>query len=226
VTTDTAEIPEALQLQLDMLELRPGRPLLISDADEVLFAFMASFERYMNGQGAFFDWASYRLNGNIRRKSDSEPLAAPEVRALIGGFFRDETRNIPPVAGAAGTLKHLSGRMQVVVLSNLPHDQYDDRRHALMRHGMDYPLITNQGSKAPAVRALAAHAKGPVVFVDDSPSHHREVAEMTHHVRRIHFVGNERLSALLETSEHSHYRAQTWDDIKRHIERHLTDEGY
>jgi hypothetical protein len=226
VTADTPDLPEALRRQLDAIEILPDRPLLISDADEVLFAFMTSFERYMESQGAFFDWASYRLTGNIRRKSDQTPLAAGEVRDLIGSFFRDETRNSPPVAGAAATLERLTRRMQVVVLSNLPFEQYDDRRHALVRHGMDYPLIANQGSKAPAVHALAAHARAPVVFIDDSPSHHREIAERTGHVRRIHFVGNARLSALLDPIDHSHYRAQTWQDIEIHIDRHLTDEGY
>ena len=215
-----------LQQQLDMIDIQPDSPLLISDADEVLFAFMVAFEHYMERRGAYFDWVSYRLNGNIRRKSDEMPLSAPEVRDLLAAFFRDETRNISPVAGAASTLEFLSQRMQIIVLSNLPHDRHGDRRHALVRHGMDYPLIANHGSKAPAVEALAARTTAPVIFVDDSPGHHREVAELTHNVRRIHFVGNTRLSALLESSAHSHYRAQTWDDIKVHIEQHLAAEGY
>jgi len=225
VTTDTPDIPKTLQRQLDAIDIRPYRPLLISDADEVLFAFMAAFERYMEGQGAFFDWASYRLTGNIRRKTDQTALSASEVRDMIGSFFHDETRNIPPVAGAASTLEQLSRHMQIVVLSNLPHDLYDDRRHALVRHGMDYPLITNHGSKAPAVHALAARTRGQVVFIDDSPSHHREVAERSGDVRRIHFIGDARLSALLDPIEHSHYRARSWSDIKDHIEQHVTGEG-
>jgi len=226
VTTATHVLPDSVERQLLELEIDATRPLLISDADEVLFAFMAGFEAYMLGRGAYFDWVSYRLNGNIRRQSDNLPLPVSEVRALLDDFFRDETRNLGPVAGAAPTLTMLGHRLQVVVLSNIPHDQHADRRHALARHGMDYPLVANQGSKGPAVQALAARVTAPVIFIDDSPSHHREVAELAPHVQRIHFIGNVRLSDLLEQAEHSHYRAHTWDDIKAHIERHLEAEGY
>jgi len=221
VTTATHDLPETVDRQLRELKIEADRPLLISDADEVLFAFMVGFEAYMEGRGAYFDWVSYRLNGNIRRKLDHAPLPVSEVRDLLEGFFRDQTRSLLPIAGAAAALGELSRRMQVVVLSNVPHDRHGDRRHALVRHGMDYPLIANRGSKGPAVKALAARTAAAVVFIDDSPGHHREVAELAPHVQRIHFVGNERLSGLLEPAEHSHVRAQSWDDIRSHIERHL-----
>ncbi len=226
MTMSTSNIPYNLRQQLESVDIEPHRPLLISDADEVLFAFMVCFERYMERRGAYFDCVSYRLNGNIHSQSDKRPLSAPEVKDLINGFFREETRDISPIVGAATTLQTLSKRMQVVVLSNVPLEQHDDRRHALVRHGMDYPLIANTGSKAPAVQILAARTKAPVVFIDDSPSHHREVAELSHDVRRIHYVGDARLSALLDPAEHSHYRADSWDDIKRHIEEHLAAEGH
>ena len=160
MTTSTSEIPHNLRQQLENVAIEPHRPLLISDADEVLFAFMECFERYMARHGAYFDCVSYRLNGNIRSQSNKMPLSAPEVRDLITGFFREETRDISPILGAAATLQTLSKRMQVVVLSNVPIEQHDDRRHALVRHGMDYPLIANTGSKAPAVQILAARAQG------------------------------------------------------------------
>jgi hypothetical protein len=226
VTTGTPDTPEEVRRQLDRLEIEAGRPLLISDADEVLFAFMMGFEAYMERQGAYFDWSSFRLNGNIRSKEDGTPLGPAEVRALLTGFFHDETRNIAPIAGAARSLNALSRRMQIVVLSNVPHAQHGDRRHALTRHGMDYPLVANQGSKAPAVKLLAERVGGPVIFIDDSPSHHREVAELAPDVRRIHFIGNQRLAALLEQAEHSHYRARSWDDMRRHIESYLSSEGF
>ena len=218
-------MPHDVEKQIDALPLLDNAPLLITDADEVLFGFMAAFERYMEKNGAFFDWSSYRLNGNIRYQSDRSPLDGPAVKALLLGFFRDETRNIGVVEGAAETLAILNQRMQVVVLTNLPHNHRDDRRHALERHGMNYPLITNEGSKAPAVHALAARTSGFVAFIDDSPSHHHEVAAIDE-VHRIHFVSNRRLSGLLGPVEHSDFNAQSWRDIREYLERQLTDHGH
>lgn len=212
-------------MQIDALPLDNHLPLLITDADEVLFGFMAAFERYMERNGAFFDWSSYRLNGNIRYQSDRSPLDGPAVKDLLLGFFRDETRHIDAVDGAAETLAHLNQKMQVVVLTNLPHDHRDDRRHALMRHGMDYPLVTNEGSKAPAVNALAARTRGFVAFIDDSPNHHHEVAGVND-VHKIHFVSNQRLSSLLGPVEHSDFSAQSWQDIRDNLERQLERHGH
>ena len=214
-----------VEKQIDALPLDDHLPLLITDADEVLFGFMAAFERYMERNGAFFDWSSYRLNGNIRHQSDRSPLDGPAVKAMLLGFFRDETRNIGAVDGAAETLSRINQKMQVVVLTNLPHDQRDDRRHALVRHGMDYPLVTNEGSKAPAVHALAARTRGFVAFIDDSPSHHHEVAAVSD-VHKIHFVSNRRLSGLLGPVEHSDFSAQSWQDIRRYLERQLKHHGH
>ena len=56
---------EALHSQLSDVEVALNRPLLITDADEVLFAFMRGFERHLANNGAYFNWASFRLNGNI-----------------------------------------------------------------------------------------------------------------------------------------------------------------
>lgn len=218
-------IPPDVEKQIDALLIADNLPLLITDADEVLFGFMAAFERYMEKNGAFFDWSSYRLNGNIRHQSDRSPLDGPAVKTLLLGFFRDETRNIDAVDGAAESLARLNQKMQIVVLTNLPHHHRDDRRHALVRHGMDYPLITNEGSKAPAVHALSARTQEFVAFIDDSPSHHHEVAAVGD-VHKIHFVSNRRLSGLLGPVEHSDFDAESWNDIQDYLERQLTKHGH
>ena len=90
---------------------------------------------------------------------------------------------------------------------------------------MDYPLITNEGSKAPAVHALAARTRAFVAFVDDSPSHHHEVAAVDD-IHKIHFVSNRRLSGLLGPVEHSDFSAQSWQDIRGYLERQLKRHGH
>jgi len=203
------------------------RPLLITDADEVLFAFMAAFERHLDAEGAYFNWASYRLNGNILARADDRAVEIPAVKALIAGFFDRHTRNIDPVAGAADALAALVAerRLQVVVLSNVPVHRQGDRSWALARHGMDYPLIANEGAKGAAVAALARGTDAPVFFIDDAPSHHEDVARHADHVRRIHFVGHPRLARLIGPAAASHLRADSWPEIRRFIEDHLDAHG-
>lgn len=201
------------------------RPLLITDADEVLFAFMAAFERHLDDHGTYFNWASYRLNGNIIARADEQPVGNHQVKALISGFFDVHTRNIEPLDGAADAMAALVAErgLQIVVLSNVPAQRHSDRQWALARHGMDYPLIANEGAKGAAVALLAARTSAPVFFIDDAPSHHDDVAEHAGHVRRIHYVGNPRLAKLIGPAPASHLRARSWNEIRRFIEDHLDE---
>ena len=44
-------------------------PLLICDADEVIFNFMDSFDEYLNKNGMYFSYTTFKLNGNILKKT-------------------------------------------------------------------------------------------------------------------------------------------------------------
>ena len=75
--------PTQVSQQIAALRVEPARPLIVCDADEVVAEFMSAFERYMNGQGLYFTWESYRLNGNIRRTADDLAIERAQVGALI-----------------------------------------------------------------------------------------------------------------------------------------------
>ncbi len=217
---------EDLAEQLAELTLARDRPLIVSDADEVLFAFMASFEPYLNTRGLVFDWSSFALSGNIRRRSDDQPIDYDEVRVHLREFFASHVEAIDPVPGAAEALARLTARAQVVVLSNLPADQRAARRRALVKHGMDYPLITNTGAKGEAVRAMAAQVAAPVVFIDDIPHHHTSVKRAASDVWRLHFIADRRLAALLGPAKDSHQRADDWTEALAAIETYLDRQGF
>ncbi|MBT6203794.1 MAG: hypothetical protein P8Q36_03080 [Alphaproteobacteria bacterium] len=216
---------EALHSQLSDVEVALNRPLLITDADEVLFAFMRGFERHLANNGAYFNWASFRLNGNIIARDSDDPLEIPQVRGLLRSYFEEHTQTMDVVEHAPEMLQHLSRRLQVVVLSNVPHAQRADRAAALHNNGMPFPIISNEGSKADAVETLAARTAAPVFFIDDSPNHHDEVKRVADHVVRIHYISDPRLSTLLGPADASHYRARDWLDIRAFIEDHLDQAG-
>ncbi len=208
--------------QLEALDLDPERPLVISDADEVLFAFMASFERHLLSHGLYFDWSSFALTGNVRRQADDRPVPEEEVKSSLEEFFRLRTGDIEPVPHAADSLASLvQAGAQVVVLSNIPRDQRQTRLRTLARHGMDYPLIANAGSKGPAVGWLAGAMRAPIAFLDDLPHHHAAVANAAETVLRVHFVADPRLAKLLGPAEHSHHRTGHWPEARDIIARHF-----
>ena len=64
---DPLAIDEAVIPQIDALDLVPGRPLVVSDADEVLVQFVAGLELYLETQGLWLDLQSFALTGD--RKS-------------------------------------------------------------------------------------------------------------------------------------------------------------
>ncbi|MDF1722016.1 MAG: hypothetical protein P1U65_15200 [Minwuia sp.] len=214
------ELDPAIRAQIDAIEIVPGRPMVISDADEVLFAFMDGLVGYLEGAGLQFDWASFGITGNVR-DADGRALAGPEVKAHLGTFFARHTAELKPVPGAADALAHLSQRAQIVVLSNIPANGAEGRRQALRRHGMDYPLIANEGLKGPAVHLLQERAGAEAIFIDDIPHNHSSVAKSAGHVHRLHFVADPRLAPMIAKADDAHHRADTWPEATPFIESRL-----
>lgn len=216
-------LPDDLAAAIDELPLVPARPLLIVDADEVLFLFMAGLERHLNDGGLTFDWSSYGLLGNIR---DAAGIAIdrPRLQAELAAFFVAHTARLEPVPGAAPALAALAaGGVQIVVLSNVPPEQRQDRIAALAAGGMPYPLVANAGPKGPAVARLAARVSAPTIFVDDLAHQHASVRKAAPNVLRLHFVADPRLARLLGPAADCDQRLDDWDAMRRAIETHLED---
>jgi hypothetical protein len=198
------------------------RPLLIVDADEVILRFAEGFDKFLAERDLFLDLTSYRLHGNVKRKSDRVAVLNVEVTALLDEF-RADLDWLEQVEGAADTLRGLMPVMNVVVLSNVNEMQAPARLRNFAKHKLPVPLMVNDGPKGPAVKALAARAARPTFFVDDIPQHHASVAETAPDVFRIHLIGDERLKALLPPSPHAHLRAENWREADRFIRAKLAE---
>ncbi len=211
-------LPAATLAQLEAAGVEPGRPLLISDADEVLFRFVETFVGHIEAGGYSFDWSSFRLTGNVRRASDDTVLDQPQVFALLQEFFAAHAEDIPPVPGAAEGLARLArAGVQIVVLTNIPPAQRDARRLALARNRMPYPVVVNTGDKGPAAAWLAARAGGPAVFVDDGPNNHVSVKQAAPEIACLHFVATERLARLVEKPPEADGRPEDWPALERAV---------
>jgi len=226
MNTATPDLDPFVEAQISALEIDGDRPLIITDADEVLFQFMAGLEAFILENEMIFDWSSFALTGNIRDAKSNEPIEAGEVKKLLGEFFTARAAGLEPVAGAAAALKRLSQRAQIVVLSNVPENAITARLDCLRDNDMDYPLIANIGAKGPAVRALLGDTPRTAIFIDDIPHNHKSVAETSEAVLRLHFIAHPKLAALLGPAEYSDQRLNSWPEIEAAIAEHFAKSGY
>ena len=203
--------------QLQELKLDPARPLLLCDVDEVVVHFLRGLEGWLDRNGLWLDPASFALNGNIRRKSDNEPVPGPEIGPALMAFFEAETASLEVIEGAAEALDQLSECGDVIMLTNLPVQFREARIDNLRAHGIHHPVVTNSGPKGPAISALAARHDAPVVFIDDNDGYLKSAAEYLPATRLVHFLQDERFGRLVEREGHIHHRTDNWPDASRYI---------
>lgn len=215
-----------VQSQLEGLDLDPGRPLIVTDADEVVAYFIAGLERFLERQGHWLDLKSFAITGNIRQHGSNEAITREKVQDLLAEFFTTDTELLDPVDGAAEALLALNNRAQIIVLSNVPPSALEARQRWLRRHGMDYPLVANSGSKGLPLRFLASRISAPVFFLDDLPPHLDAVAEQASSVCLLHFIADKRLAALVGPANSCHMHTSHWPDARAFIEARLDTLGY
>lgn len=215
-------LSEEISNQIETLELDPDRPLVISDADEVLLQFMRQFEIYLDRNDMWIDLSSFRLQGNIKYKGSDKAVDMTN-RNIIDDFFAAETLNFSPVEGAAEALNALSNEAQVIILTNLPLAQKSERQINLSKHGMDYPVIVGSGLKGPAVKSLGEKINAPLFFLDDIPHNINSVAEYVPTSGRIHMIADPRLSKLIGAAEGASARIDQWQEAQAWILNKLAD---
>ena len=194
------------------IRIDPTRPLIISDADEVLLQFMVGLERFLDRHACYMDITSFRIHGNVKHRASGDTVADETVTGLLKTFFESETGKLEAVPGATAALTGLSKHAQIIILSNLPETSRLARIENLLGHGIDYPVIAGKGPKGEVVKRLIENFTQPVVFIDDLPPHIASVATETPHVHRLHFIADTRLASLLPKAEDAHARIDTWPE--------------
>jgi hypothetical protein len=223
---DPLALDDAVRPQIEALDLIEGRPLIITDCDEVLMQFLVGLEAYLETQGLWLDLKSYALSGNIKRIGSNEPVPQTDMPALLQGFFATSAGSLLAVPGASDALQSLSSRAQIVVLTNVPLAEKNARVKNLIEQGMAYPVIANKGLKGGAVRMLADRVKAPVFFLDDIPHNIASVAKAHEACHRLHFIADKRLAKLMGQAPGSHFHTTEWSDAHAFIAARLDDHGF
>ena len=209
---------QALKLQsttfpkLITYKIIKDKPLIVCDADEVIFDFMYSFEKYLHAKSLYFNWKSYALEGNILNDKN-EALNRRQITDTINSFFMNKTESMSLVEGAVNSLQILSKKHNIIILSNIPFKFYEKRKVALKKCGINFPFFANTGPKGKAVKYLSDIHKGKIWFIDDSPFQIKSVKLEEKNVNTILFVGNSKLEALIKNkNEYCDHFSNKWED--------------
>ena len=192
--------------------LDPHRGLAIIDVDEVLALFVQGFDRFLRGEGYELRMTSFALFSNLYPLGGESAADIKVGKGLFDAFFARGCGEIEPAPGAVDGLVALSAVAQVVILTNAPEPARELRGGWLKRHGMDYPLLLNDGLKGDAVARLAGQVSGPVIFVDDLIPNLDSVAEAAPHVVRFQMVADPDLRRMAPSTPR-HQRIDHWPDL-------------
>ena len=203
------------------LNINPNLPLLISDADEVIFEFMESFEEYLLSNSMYFSYKSFKLNGNIYNQETNKPIDSANISIIISNFFQEYAIKMPLIKEAKSALEKLSKVMNVIILSNIPKNYAADRIQCLKDNNMNYAFISNEGPKNIKCLELQKLTNKKVFFIDDLPNQISAVSNYCKNIITIHFLQNKKLLKIIPEVKDSDYNVNNWGSILKIIHNNI-----
>lgn len=202
-----------------------GRPLLITDCDEVLLHMVAHFRDWLDeAHSVDFAFETGQFDEALTDRGSGEKLGRDRVWPLLGEFFESEMHRQTLAPGALEALGRIGEVADIVILTNLPDLAHSWRVEQLAAHGIAHEVVCNQGGKGVPARALIdRHGAPRSVFVDDLPIHHASVAKHSPETWRLHMVAEPRLAPAVPKAEHAHARIDDWPTATDWILERLRD---
>jgi hypothetical protein len=190
-----------------------GRPLLVTDCDEVLLHMVSHFADWVaEAHGLSFNLSAPGFRDALRDR-DGQPVDADRVWPLLDGFFASEMHRQNLVPGAAEALAEIAAHADIVILTNIGDEYEAGRVEQLERFDIRHRVLCNRGGKGrPVLELIEAMAPSATVFVDDLAVHHESVANHAPQVRRLHMIAEPRLAAHTPPAPHAHARIDAWDE--------------
>ena len=186
------------------------RPLLVLDVDDVVLEFVRPFPHFLKTRGFGLTLASFRLTGNISETATGRLIEQPEVTELLGEFFDTQAEWQSITEGAADALKMLGKGAEIVMLTAMPHKHRAVRRAHLDALGLNYPLLTTEMAKGPAIAKLRGLKARPVAFVDDQPSNLISARNSVADAHLFHLMADNSLRAFLPPTPPDIFSVEDW----------------
>lgn len=192
--------------------VRGGRPLLVTDCDEVLLHMVRHFSDWLEEEHAIlFRPEAGDFANALKDKASGAPVAGERVWQLLWGFFESEMHRQTIVPGAIEALGTIAEKADIVVLTNLGDEAREGRIAQLARFGIHHEVVCNRGGKGEPLKAIVERHRAPRhLFVDDLAVHHTSVAKHSPETHRLHMVAEPSLAAVTANAEHAHARIDDW----------------
>ena len=188
-----------------------GRPLLISDCDEVILHFAAHFAEWVEEAADLtFALDAPGFAGALRSR-DGRIVPQERVWPLLDLFFEHEMHRQNVVPGAAEALLEIGRHADIVILTNIGDEYQAGRVAQLEAFDIRHRVLCNRGGKGrPVVELIEQMRPSVTVFVDDLSVHHESVARYAPDVWRLHMIAEPRLAAHTPAAPHAHARIDDW----------------
>jgi hypothetical protein len=190
-----------------------GRPLLVTDCDEVILHMVSHFADWVaEAHDMSFDLSSAGLSRRAAR-ARRPAGGADRVWPLLDGFFAGEMHRQNLVPGAAEALAEISDHADIVILTNIGDEYEAGRVEQLERFDIRHRVLCNRGGKGRPVLELI-EAMGPKRdFVHRRSRRPPRIGRQPRpQVWRLHMIAEPRLAAHTPPAPHAHARIDTWDE--------------
>jgi FMN phosphatase YigB (HAD superfamily) len=200
-----------------------GRPLLVTDCDEVLLHMISHFAEWVaETHGMSFDLTAPGFREALQDRTGA-PVEEERVWPLLSGFFDTEMHRQNLVPGAAEALAEIGRVADIVILTNIGDEYEAGRVEQLGRFDIRHRVLCNRGGKGrPLVELIEEMRPSAALFVDDLAVHHESVAKHAPGVWRLHMIAEPRLAAQAEAAPHAHARIDDWTEATPWILERLT----
>ena len=188
------------------------RPLLVLDVDDVVLEFIRPFPHFLKSRGFGLTLASFRLTGNIAETESGRLIEQAEVTALLGEFFDAQADWQSMTDGAADALAGLGDRAEIILLTAMPHRHRSTRRAHLDALGLNYPLLTTEMAKGPALAKLRGAKARRIAFVDDQPHNLLSARGSVADAHLFHLMADNSLRAFLPPVPDDIVVVQDWHE--------------
>ena len=192
------------------------RPLLVCDVDEVVLHLVAPFEAVLDERGYELRSRSFKLTGNIFHRETGQEATQGDVWEALAQLFEEQSTRQLLVDGVAEGLAEIAHDVEIVFLTNMPHQFAAARRAHLEANGLPYPLLTNTGTKATGIAALK-RGRPLVGFVDDTPTNLLQVAEAHPDVALFHFMADDAFRGMVDPMDGVTISTGDWREAAPHI---------
>lgn len=213
---------DALGYRADGSGKRHQRPLLVCDVDEVVLHLVDPFVQVLDEMGFHLKTHSFKLTGNVFHRETGREASQQEVWQALDILFKEQDGRQHLVDGAADALNELSEHIDILFLTNMPHQFGDIRRQYLNANDIKFPLVTNTKRKTPAIGSIQAHCDSTIGFIDDTPLNLHQVRDELENVHLFHFMANEEFRKMAGEIEGASSSTGNWTEAANSIKQTLT----